>query len=267
MMGRMSQEPQASTADPIPPLLEVVEIGDERPPRVGSAPLARIRRLTRDRRLVPLIAGLGAVALGASMLSEWQVTSVDGTYFRDDQVGNRALSSGIGAIGGWGGGYLAGVVLLSAAMALLLFGPAAGRAYARVVALSAGVSLVVVVLAIADNLHDDSQALEGVVELQLPQESYFLSYGRGLWCALFGVLAVLLAAWLAGRHVATAPTAAAVLVADAPLVDWSWRRPGAPDEDDPQPDHPYDLTVSSAAPFTPLPDAHDAYRRPDGISG
>jgi hypothetical protein len=95
--------------------------------------------------------------------------------------------------------------------------------------------------------------------------------GRGGYCAAAGVLLVLLAAVLAGRRLAHPPTATGAGpalrpgVGPEPVLDWPWQRPEAADGE--SPGTPLELTVSAADAFTPLTDGHDAYRRPDAISG
>jgi hypothetical protein len=81
---------------------------------------------------------------------------------------------------------------------------------------------------------------------QLGAEHVHVAYGRGIWCALAGVAAAVVALALAGR---AAP-------GDDEPVARSWRRPRAA-ADDPVPDAPFELTVASAPPFTALADDRD----------
>jgi hypothetical protein len=258
----MPPDQQPASAEPTPiEIGSVVEFGtdDNAPvaaqPRFGLSGWATA--LAADRRLVPLAAALGGVGLFASAVSEWQVTTVDATMLAGGQVGTRPLAATIADLGAWGGGYLAGVLLLVAATVLLLFGPAAGRRYARLIGLSTGGVLLGMLFAIGSELGDTSRLLDPVFMAQVTQAQVQISYGRGLWCAFFGVAAGMLALILAGRHLLPPEVAAHPATEGAePTTDgvpavWSWRRPPGAEDDEPQPDEPFDLTVSSAKPFTP----------------
>ncbi len=254
---------------------EVVGWGDdERPDRPGRSS-RWLSDLSHDRRLVPLTVVLGAVALFASLISEWQVTVVDGTVFGAGEVGDRPVAVGVADLGAWGGGYLVGIFLLVASVVLMLFGPSAGRAYARLVALSTGGVLLGLLAGLLAELTTNSRALTLGTVLVLEEDQFSIAQGRGGYCAVAGVLAVLVATVLAGRHLPTGAVpqpgepvpAATPGDADEPDADRPWRRPRDTGDDDDAPDVPFELSVSSAEPFTPLTDVHDAYRRPDAISG
>ncbi len=252
---------------------EVVEWGDDRPqhPRRSSRWLGE---LVDDRRMVPLAAVLGGVALFASLISEWQVTVVDGVVFGESQVGERPIAVGVADLGASGSGYLVGLLLLVASMVLLISGPPAGRAYARLIALSTGGALLALLAGVLSDLDANSRAFGPGEVFFLEEAQVSLTLGRGGYCAVAGVLAILLAALLAGRHLRTRAVpqpggsvpAATPHRGDDPDADRPWRRPGDPGDDD-APDVPFELSVSSAEPFTPLTDVHDTYRRPDAISG
>jgi hypothetical protein len=265
----MPPDQQPTSAEETPDEIgSVIEFGaDEAAPRRPRGPRFSVSAwasgMAADRRLVPLAAALGGVALFASLISEWQVTDVDATLLGDGQVGTRPLPTTIADLGAWGGGYLAGLFVLVAAAVLVLFGPVPGRRYARLVGLSAGGVLIGLLAALGSELGDTSRTLGEVFMVQLNQNQVQRSYGRGLWCALFGVAATMFALILAGRHLLLPPAddvpvpAAAEQAAEiAPLV-WSWRRPRNGDEEQRQPDEPFDLTVSSAKPFTPSTDDRD----------
>ena len=244
----------------------VVEFGPdddaERAPR-RRVPLGDfLTQLGGDRRLVPLAAALGGVALFGSLVSEWQITRIDGAFFGDGEVGNRPLVAGLPDLGGWGGGYLSGLFLLVAAVVLTLFGPAAGRRYARLAALSVGGVLLAMVLAQISYLSDTSLLVGQLSATNLEDDQLLVERGRGVWCAAAGVVLVLLAMVVAGRHLAAGPSPVAegddgdeqpVTAVDTPV--WSWRRPAGPVED--QPDAPFDLTVAPAQPFASSPDNRD----------
>jgi hypothetical protein len=258
----------AGAADPTPQT-SVVEFGEDageaRPERRRWSAAGFAMALGSDRRVVPLAALLGGVALFGSLVSEWQVTSVDTTVFGGVQAGNRPIASGIADLGGWAGGYLAGLFVLVATTVLVLFGPAPGRRYARLVGLSGGGLLLAMLAAIASNLGDSTRALDVVFTLALNDDQLQLSYGRGIWCAVFGVAVTMVALYLAGRH-ARPPTGArpgneipdGEATPESPPAVWAWRRPSDADDDDEQPPpEPFGLTVTSTRPFTSLMDDRD----------
>jgi hypothetical protein len=244
----------------------IVEFGAddeaEREPGRRAPVGAFLTGLAADRRLVPLAAALGGVALFASLISEWQITEIDGTIFGDGETGaRRPLATMVAELGGWGGGYLAGLFLLVAPVVLTLFGPAAGRRYARLCALSTGGVLLAMVLAIGSYL-DETSGTVGLIRLTgLDEDQLSVSLGRGMWCAAAGVLLVLLSMVLAGRHLAAEPVRAdSPAQAEPPLAPeaamWSWRRPATAEEEE-LPDAPFDLTVGPAKPFITQPDNRD----------
>jgi len=191
----------------------VVEFGSPAEPRrsVRRRSIAGFgRALAGDRRVVPLSAALAAVAAFASMVSEWQVTSVDAAAFGSGEVGDKLIPADLADLGSFGAGYLAGLFLLVAAVVLTMFGPAAGRRYARLAGLSVGGTLLGMLLALTSLLGSQSRIVSRLYTIDGDQLR--TSYGRGLWCGLFAVVAALVALYLAGRHqppAATAPAAAA----------------------------------------------------------
>lgn len=210
--------------------------------------------LAGDHRLVPLTAALGGVALFGSLVSEWQLTEVDGAFWGDSEVSARPLETTVADLGAWGGGYLTGLFLLVAAVVLTLFGPAAGRRYARLSALSVGGVLLAMVAAAASYLGDTSRIVGQAGLSGLAEDQVKIAHGRGVWCAAAGVALVLVATILAGRHQPAGPAPVDAPAGTEPpdLVEpavWSWRRPVTTEEDGP-PDAPFDLTVTSAKPFT-----------------
>lgn len=282
MMDLMSPDPQPAGATPTPPPETVVEFGpdpDESRPRRRRWNLTEVATgLADDRRAVPLAAVVGAVALFAALMSEWQITVMDTTPFGEPPGGARPLPAGVAEMGALGAGFLVGLFVLAGATVLVLFGPAAGRGHARLLGLASGGVLLAVLAALAGSLDDKSRVVDAVFTLDFDEEQLQLSYGRGLWCAFFGVAAVLLALHLAGRHTPAAPAAqpgeaevdGPAPGAEAPVV-WSWRRPRSEPDDEQPPDAPFDLTVSSTKPFTSLSDDRDKPSgddpRPGGILG
>ena len=267
MMDFMSADPHPTTPSPAPPpppaAEHVLEIGTEPAERPAGrrrwSATEIVTSLAADRRAVPLSAAVGGVALFASLISEWQITMVDTSRFADSETGTRPLTVGIADLGALGAGFLIGVFLLVIAVVLVLFGPPAGRAYARLIGLSTGGVLLAMLAALASILGDRTRAIEGIFVLEFDQDQLQLSYGRGIWCAFFGVAAVLLALHLSARH---APPVVPAEEPDSPDESveppavWSWRRPRTDAEDRP-PDEPFDLTVSATRPFTSLSDDRD----------
>jgi hypothetical protein len=257
----MPPDQQPVRAEPTPADVgSVIEFGPApasgRPARFSATRWAQA--LLDDRRLVPLAAGLGGVALFASLVSEWQVTKVDAALLGNGQVGTEALPATIADLGAVGSGYLAGVFALVATTVLVLFGPGPGRRAARLIGLSVGGVLIALLAAIGSELGDTSRLLTATFMVSATKDQVQLAYGRGLWCAVFGVAATVLALILLGRHLL--PTAEDVTVepagppAPAAPPIWSWRRPSA---DEQAPDEPMDLTVSAAKPFAPAADERD----------
>jgi hypothetical protein len=261
----MPPDQQPATAEPTPAEAgSIIAFGTDgsrrRRPRFSATGWAA--GLAGDRRLVPLAATLSAVALFASLMSEWQITAVDATVFDDGQVGAKPLPTTIADLGAWGGGYLTGLFVLAAATVLVIFGPAPGRRYARLVGLSTGGVLLGLLAAVAAELGGSSRTLGQAFMIQLGQDQVRLAYGRGLWCALFGVAAAMLALHLAGRHMAPGEASPAAAddgqqAAGAPPPVWSWRRPHNSAAEEGPPDAPFDLTVTSAKPFAPSTEDRD----------
>lgn len=247
-MDHMSPEPQHTEES-------VVAFGAADPEHVPGPRRnvgAFLRELGRDRRMVPLLAGLGAVAAFASLISEWQVTALDGIAlagaYRDGEVGDEKLfPADLMDLGGLGAGYLVGLSGLVVAVTLALFGPAAGRRYARLAGLALGGTLLALLLAMVSLLGDQSRLISRLYVLDLENDHMRVMYGRGLWCALAAVAAALGALWLAGRDLESED-------------GFRWRPPTGDRQDDPEPDDPMDLTITATTPFAP--GADNPYSRP-----
>ena len=260
--------PQQPTDLGTKPPETVVEFGPPPEPRRSArrwSIAGFARGLAGDRRLVPLSAALGAVAAFASVVSEWQVTRVDGTAFGGADIGPKMVPADLADLGSFGTGYLIGLVPLIAALVLTMFGPVAGRGYARLAGLSVGGTLLGLLLALTSMLGSQSRVVSRLYTAELSGGQLQTSYSRGLWCALFAVVAAMLALYLAGRHLPPAATGSAAEIgagakpAEEPAA-WSWRRP-RPAEEETTPDVPFELTVTSTKPFTTLSDDRD---KPDG---
>ena len=243
-MGPMAQ-PQETPEE------AVIEFGPETAPRRRFAAGDFLTELGRDRRVVPLIAGLGALALFASVLSEWQVTSIDGSALRGGSSGSRLFAATVGELGGWGAGYLAGLFLLVPAVVLTLFGPPAGRLQARLAALGVGGTLLAVIMAAGSELGETSAVIGRLETVVLDDAEMTVALGRGVWCAAAGVILMLVSVWLAGREILADPSG------DPPARPRRQPR----EEEDERPQAPFELEVSAAKPWQVTGD------RPGGISG
>lgn len=255
MMERMPQnqhEPSATPGGGDAPA--VVEWGSDAPARRPGRPGAAGRG--RDRRLVMAIAGLGALALFASLISEWQSTTISANLFGpSDDAGNREVFSSVGDLDAWGGGYLAGLVPLVATTAVLLFGPPASAQLMRVLSLSSAGVLLAVLTGLAVDLGNRSMALGNLVYVAEADAAQRVALGRGVTCAFVGVAALGLAAYLSRRPGVVRP-------AGTPGADPSGAAspggggrvggtatPGADGRTGAE-----DLTVEATAPFTAEPD-------------
>lgn len=242
---------------------EVVEFGDKEPRSRRAILTQALAGVRRDPRLVPVIAGLGAVALFASLAGEWQTTTVDEGYIQPEAAG-QALPAGLAELGGWAAAYSVGIFALVGCAGLVLFGRPAARDHARVLGLTTAGVLVGILAAITMWLGDGSVILGP--SFYNPELQYELAYGRGLTTAFVGVVLLGVALFLAGRLMPAAPDAPPAPPAATEDVkeeepaeqgDWPWRRPRqAREAHDPEADlpPPIDLTVAPTAPFVPLPD-------------
>ncbi len=253
-MGHMPAPQQPIELDPAPE--SVVEFGPA-PERRRRWHTGRAGDLAADRRLVPIAASLAAVAAFASLTSEWQLTTLDRSVF-SNEVGETLLPTQMNDLGALGTGYLVGVFGVVATVVLTMFGPAAGRRYARLTGLSVAGTLLGVVLALAISLGEQSRMISRLYTGSFDEDQVQIAYGRGLWCALAAVSLALLALHLAGRHL---PGSAAAESATEPADEeatavWSWRRPPA-EADQPEVGEPMELTVAPVKPFTSLADDRD----------
>jgi hypothetical protein len=203
------------------------------------------RELLGDRRLVPIGAALAAIAAFASLISEWQVTTVDAAALGNGELGDKVLPTDLADLGAFGGAYLTGLFLLVAAVVLTLFGPVAGRRYARLSGLGVGGAMLGVLLSLTSLLGDQSRLFSRLYTLELSPDQLKVAYGRGLWCALAAVVLAVAALYLAGRQPSSST--------------WEWRHV-AEEDDEEDDEEPFDLTVTSTTPFTSRADDHD---RPD----
>ncbi|MFC0532968.1 hypothetical protein [Phytohabitans kaempferiae] len=262
----MSQEPQADIGARTDEAA-VVEFGADEPVRGRPRISQVLTGVRRDWRLVPMVAGLGAVAIFASMVGEWQVTTFTGQDFIGPGQSVQPTTAGIAELGGFGTGYLIGVFVIVGCVALVLFGRPALRDQVRILGLTAAGVLGAVLVSVAVWLDDNSAAFAAADIFVGPQgPPYELAYGRGLTMAFLGVAGLAAALHLAGRLMPTPPAQPAVAPATADAEpppapeeqpDWPWRRPRAARESaeaDTDLPPPADLTVGPTAPFLPMPD-------------
>ncbi|MEU5907998.1 hypothetical protein [Micromonospora sp. NPDC047527] len=207
---------------------------------------------TQDPRLPVLLAGLGAVAGVASLVGEWLVMTLPNS----GPVGTSTIDvpAGVSDIGGFGIGYLVGLLGLVCAVVLALRGTAAVRPNARLLGLTLAAALLALLIAATATLNDSGQR----TYFYAPQDGFRVEYGRGLVMAF--VACVLLGAALRLASTAAAGTQPGSAGDDhpddgAPGRGWRRRRDRASAQEDGLP-APADLTVTSAAPFThPQPPA------------
>ncbi|WP_320068952.1 hypothetical protein [Micromonospora sp. RTGN7] len=226
----------------------------------GSTPPERVGRslagLGRDRRLPLVPAGLGVVAAFASLIGEWMVMTVP----NGGPEGNTSLRvpGGVADIGGFGVGYLVGLLALCMVLGLALGGTATVRHNARVAGLALAVTLLGVLAATAFSLDDSGQR----TFFYSPEDGFKVEYGRGLVMAFVACALLAAALHLGGRVDAWRPepgtsgpagTASDGTGPAAPEPEpdrWGWRgatsRPGG---DGDLPPAPTDLTVRSTVPF------------------
>ncbi|GLW29962.1 hypothetical protein [Actinoplanes regularis] len=210
----------------------VIEFGQPEPP---ESPRGFLRELGTDRRLAPLVAGLGGVAAFASLVSEWQVTTVDGLVYGADEVGaTKMLPADLFDLGSLASAYVGGLLLLVIAVLLTLLGPVAGRRYAYLAGLGSGGVLLALLLAMVRLLGDQSRLISRFYTIELDSEHLKVVYGRGLWCALAGVGAGMIALWLSGR--------------EARMSDGE-PRPRRMDRVEPEFEEPLELSIEPAEPF------------------
>ncbi len=196
--------------------------------------------LGSDHRLPPLVAGLGGVAAFASLISEWQVTTVDGLVYGADEVGEtKMLTTDLFDLGGVAGAYVAGLLVLVIAVLLAILGPEAGRRYARLAGFGAGGVLLALLVASIQLLGAQSRQVTSFYLIALDTEHLKVGLGRGLWCAIAAVAAALVALWLGGRS-------GGPRTPEAPTAE--------PDEDE---DEPLELSITPTAPFVSTPDNRD----------
>ncbi|MEV1144054.1 hypothetical protein [Micromonospora sp. NPDC049799] len=189
--------------------------------------------VARDRRLPVVLAGLGAAAALASLVGEWLVLTLPNSGPNGELI---RVPEGVSEMGGFGTGYLVGLLVLSCAVALALRGTPPVRPNARIVGLALAVALLALLAAAATHLGDtDRRAL-----YYGEQEGFAIEYGRGLVTAFVACVLLGAALWPTPSD---APVAAAGTTASPRRRRWS--------ADDPEAElpAPADLTVAPTIPF------------------
>ncbi|MEV4540050.1 hypothetical protein [Micromonospora echinaurantiaca] len=218
----------------------VVEWGAPEPAPAAGRFGRLLAGLAADRRLPPLLAALGAVAAVASLLGEWLVMTLP----NGGPEGNTSIRvpGGVSDVGGFGVGYLVGLLALASAVGLALRGTPAVRTNARIAGLTLAGALLALLAATAATLDDTSQR----TLFYSTEDGFRVEYGRGLVMAF--VACALLAAALKLAPAGAAPPRDAADVEPAGPVRGRRRRSGHATEEDELPP-PADLTVGPAIPF------------------
>ncbi|WBB65843.1 hypothetical protein [Micromonospora sp. WMMD812] len=208
-------------------------------PAPPERPGRSLAGLVRDRRLPPLLAGLGAVAAVASLVGEWVVTTLPNA----GPTGNAIrVPAGVSEVGGFGVGYLVGLLALVCTMALALRGTRAVRPNARVAGLALAGALLALLTTTAFTLDDAGQR----TLFYSPGDGFQIEYGRGLVTAFIACALLGAALWLAPVAGPTPDDGDDAPV--EPVFRRRRRRPG-PEELDDVPPAPADLTVQPTVPF------------------
>ncbi|HEX5596121.1 MAG TPA: hypothetical protein VFX61_08935 [Micromonosporaceae bacterium] len=227
--------------------------------------------LGRHRWSAPTIALLGAGALFASLIKEWQITEFKSGGEIRVEGGSEIFRTGVAWLDGWSAPYLLGLFAVTACVALVFFGSLGVRDHARIAGLAMSGLLFAVLAAITVDLARVSAAFDGAFSHRL-HENLELSYGPGLAAAYIGVLCYAGALLVSGR-LRSVPDSevgrtevAAEQEAPADEHDWPWRRVRRTTP--PAHNHgPLDLAVGPTAPFVPSEEQDDTDRSGPRNSG
>ncbi|WP_203702095.1 hypothetical protein [Asanoa iriomotensis] len=246
----MSTEPAAPA---------VVEFGDGDPAigRDAGGQLGdRLRRLGGDRRVCVAAAALAAIAGIGALVAPWYETSMPfGPPGPNGESTDAPLSLYLADGGSLGSAYVLGMVALTVAAVLVLFGPPPARRVVRLAGLTLAAALLPVLVALSMTF-----ARSGYVNFVGAQVDMQLDSGSGIPAAFLALALAGLTLYLAGLRPAS------VAPAEAPAQrspDWVWQ-PTRPTHDETAAEvaaaAPLDLTVSPARPFT-RPDTDDGRGR------
>jgi hypothetical protein len=265
-----ARTPEAdAVVEPAPIEPALVEWGDDDDEPVDRRAARVIAGLRANRRLVPIVAGLGALAAAGSVLSEWRVMTV-----QEVETVTERTSAGVVSFPTVGTTYLLGLLVVAASLILTLYGVGLVRHHARLVGLATSGMLGLVLIATSVQLEQVGSTIDNLVLGFRGQEGQVtVSTGRGIYLAYAAVGALAFALWLAvptDRSVPGQPAGAGapgqvayelddVDPADGELgPDWPWqRRHRSVRADDLQRPAPLDLTVEPATPFISPPEERD----------
>ncbi|SCL65917.1 hypothetical protein [Micromonospora chersina] len=222
----------------------VVEWGDAEPARSGRVGRS-LADLGRDRRLPPVLAGLGAVAAVASLIGEWLVMTVPNEG--PDGSTSVRLPSGAAQVGGFGVAYLVGLLGLAVAVALATRGAPAVRQHARLAGLGLAAALLAMLVATASSLQELARR-----NFFFPTEQRLqVEHGRGLVTAFLAVVLLAAALHLSGRAGAESADRAGEPGAEPPtgFADSRSGRGRRRATEDELPPAPADLSVQPTTPF------------------
>ncbi|GLY25812.1 hypothetical protein [Micromonospora sp. NBRC 101691] len=242
----------------------VLEWGPSAPAPEGLT--RTVAGLGRDPRFPVVLVGLGGAAALASLMGEWLVMTVPENGPQGS--GSLRVPGGVSEVGGFGIGYLVGLLGLTGAAALALGGTRDARRNARVLGSGLAVALLALLAAAAVSLDDSTRR-----SLFYSADSGFqVEYGRGLVMAFVGVALLGAALRLSGSADRRSDpgdgspgpgTAAPEDAADSPYPStsgpgdstvsepaerswWPRRRSRAVEDEPPAPEG---LTVEPSAPF------------------
>ncbi|MGW0435293.1 hypothetical protein ACWDV4_22480 [Micromonospora sp. NPDC003197] len=231
----MSDDRLVPRQDTRPDAPAMIEWGNDAPAR----PSRFVGGLLQDRRLVVVVvvAGLGVVAVLASLVGEWSVTTLANQEPTGEPSSVR-VPAGLAEVGTFGVGYLVGLLGIVSTLALALVGAAPTvRHDARVVGLVLSGGLLGMLTAMTASLGDERRGLP------LSDDGFRVEPGRGLVMAFVGTVLFGLALYLAGRTTNSSDEAAPRRHRPMRAVEPSAEPAGE------EPAGPADLTVTPATPF------------------
>ncbi|WP_144022645.1 hypothetical protein [Asanoa hainanensis] len=216
-------------------------------------PLARLLRVSADRRMLTTVTALLAGAAGcAALIAPWfsVMLPLGETDPNSGQQAERLTEFHLGDLGTLAVGFLVCLLLLAVACVLAAAGPPAARSVARLTGLTLAGGALALLVAMTVNI--ENYILRSFFFLF--QEEIDVDNRGGLTFAFLGVLLAALALYLSGGAQRTPPPPEAT--SD---VAWGWQPPRAARDETAAAvaaAAPLDLTVQPARPFA-LPDSDD----------